>query len=295
MTREITRRALYLALAAGLVLPVHAGAQASSDIFLAEVSGRGAGPLRLGAPVNLTLRPGYDNQPHFTPDGGSILYTSIRETQADVYRLELSSRTQFRLTQTRESEYSATPVRGGGFSVIRVESDSTQRLWHVSDDGQQTRLLLPEVAPVGYHAWGEGDRVAVFVLGSPPTLHWIDMRSGEREVMAEDIGRTIQRVPGRDAISFVQRLDARSFIVELDMHTRRLRKLTETVPGGDYHAWLPDGTLLMSSGSRILHHDLRTGSRWREVADLGPQGLRVTRLAVSPTGDRVAFVGEALR
>jgi hypothetical protein len=293
MRHDTVQRGLAAALLGAVLLPCAAAAQASSDIFVADLS-RAAGGWRVGTPVNLTLRPGYDNQPHFTADGGAILYTSIRDGQADVFRVDLGTRAHERLTATPESEYSPTPV-SGGFSVVRVEADSTQRLWRFGPDGTAPELLLPDVAPVGYHAWGEGDRVALFVLGSPARLKWADAGTGELEPVAEDIGRTIQRVPGRDAVSFIQRLTAeRTFVVEVDMRTRRLKKLAEMHGGGDYHAWLPDGTLLMSSGSRILHHDLRAGSGWREVADLGRNGLRVTRLAVSPSGDRLAFVGEPL-
>src|SRR3954452_5210218 len=50
----------------------------ATDIYLAElrdVHGR----VSVGAPVNVTARPGYDNQPFFLADGRRFLYTSIRE------------------------------------------------------------------------------------------------------------------------------------------------------------------------------------------------------------------------
>ena len=42
--------------------------------------------------VNITNRPGYDNQPAF--DGSAILYTSIRSGQADIWRFENGKHTQ---------------------------------------------------------------------------------------------------------------------------------------------------------------------------------------------------------
>ena len=38
--------------------------------------------------TNLTDRNGYDNQPFFTPDGQSLLYTSSRDDQTDIYRID---------------------------------------------------------------------------------------------------------------------------------------------------------------------------------------------------------------
>jgi Tol biopolymer transport system component len=75
--------------------------------------------ISVGTPVNVTARPGYDNQPFFLADGRAFLYTSIREdSQADIYRYDLDRKTSVRLTATSESEYSPIPLpRGGGFSV----------------------------------------------------------------------------------------------------------------------------------------------------------------------------------
>ncbi|NIQ58624.1 MAG: hypothetical protein GWN71_36280, partial [Gammaproteobacteria bacterium] len=65
----------------------------------------------------LTDRDGYDNQPSFTPAGDAILYTSIRNGQADTYRIGLAGGEPTRVTHTPESEYSPTPTHGDRFSV----------------------------------------------------------------------------------------------------------------------------------------------------------------------------------
>src|SRR6185503_5120037 len=103
---------------------------ASTDIYLASLSTR-QGRLVVGAPVNVTRRPGYDNQPTFTRDGQALLYTVIAsDGQADIYRYDLRTKTSRRVTSTPESEYSPTVYSDGTrFSVVRVEADSTQRLW----------------------------------------------------------------------------------------------------------------------------------------------------------------------
>ena len=56
-------------------------------------------------------------------------------------------------------------------------------------------------------------------------------------------------------------------------------------------AWMPDGkTILMSSGTKIFSWT-RGAKDWIEVFDAAPHHLAaVTRLAVSPKGDAVAFV-----
>jgi Tol biopolymer transport system component len=100
-----------------------------TDIFLASFSAR-AQPA-VSRAVNITHTPGYDNQPSFTPDGAAILFTSNRGgTQTDIYRYEIATETTARLTNTPEGEYSPTVTPDGQhISAIRVEADSTQRLW----------------------------------------------------------------------------------------------------------------------------------------------------------------------
>jgi hypothetical protein len=60
-------------------------------------------------------------------------------------------------------------------------------------------------------------------------------------------------------------------------------------------AWTPDGMLVMAD--KDVLYGWRKGERaWRALADLGALGLHgVTRIAISPKGDRVAFVTLASR
>jgi hypothetical protein len=278
---------ILLALAASVQAPP------STDIYLADLRVRG-GRVTVGSPANVTARPGYDNQPFFLPDGRAFFYTSVREdAQADIYRYDLRRRTTTRVTATPESEYSATPLPGGrGFSVVRVEPDSTQRVWAFDLDGSHPRIVLQEIKPVGYHAWGNDHTLGLFVLGSPATLQLADTRSGAATVEARNIGRSIHKVPGRAAISFVQRDSAAAWWVkEVDLSTRQIRPLVRTRENVDLYAWTPGGILLMAQGSKVYQWDPRRGGDLEQVVDLAGAGLNnITRLAVSPRGDRLALV-----
>lgn len=262
----------------------------ATDIYLATIAVED-GAVRLeDEPLNITQREGYDNQPHFTPDGRALLYTSVRDGQADTYRYDLAEGTTRQVTNTPESEYSPTP-RGDGFSVVRVEEDGTQRLWQFANDGSDAQVLVPNIEPVGYHAWATPDRVALFVLGEPPTLQLADVGTAA-DTLARDIGTSLQAVPGRPAtVSFIQHTaDSTAEIRLLDARARTITPVVEALPGGDDdHAWTPEGHLLMARDSTLYQYDPEGEGNWQSVADLAP--LRdVTRLAVSPDGDRLALV-----
>jgi hypothetical protein len=177
-------------------------------------------------------------------------------------------------------------------------------LWRFDDDGNNARVVLEQVRPVGYHAWLDDDVVVMFVLGSPATLQRGNVRTGEVSTHASDIGRSLQKVPGRAAVSFTQRtvVDgvARWELRELNVagEARTIAPVPEiaSASGGravpaDFHAWTPAGVLLTSLGSTILAWD-SAAREWYRVADYSSQGLTVTRLAVSPNGDRIAFVAQ---
>lgn len=282
--------------------PAATAAPPSTDVYIATLSISGSA-IRIGKPENVSQSPGYDNQPSFTPDGAGLLFTSDRaskqgSSQMDIFRFDLASGTISRVTSTDESEYSPTVTPDGRhISVIRVEKDGAQRLWQFQLDGTNPSIVLEKVKPVGYHAWLDANLLALFVLGPPATLQLADVRTGGAEIIAKNIGRSIQKMPGGGA-SFVEQQGQgaeRKLIVSelvLDGGKPSGRPLIPAVAGAREAdvAWTPDGTLLMAQAGS-LYAWKKGEAEWRVVADLSALGLRsVSRLAVSPRGDRIALV-----
>lgn len=285
------RVAVSIASAALLLAPATVAAQGGTDVWVATFHEIGT-HVSIGRPANVTRRAGYDNQPSFTADGRAILFTSIREdAQADIWRVPVAGGAPTKLTDTPESEYSATLTPDGlAISVIRVERDSTQRLWRFPLDGGTPTLVLRALRPVGYHVWVGDYTLGAFVLGSPNALVVTDSRTERADTVARDIGRALVRIPGRAAFSFVQQVADTAWISEVDVRTLGVQRITPAPPKADYHLWTPGGQLIAASGSRIW---IRVGGRWDVLADFAELGVRgITRLALSPTGDRIAFVAE---
>jgi dipeptidyl aminopeptidase/acylaminoacyl peptidase len=264
-----------------------------SDIFVADVYEQ-RGRLNIVKPVNVTKRPGYDNQPRFLPDGKSFFYTSIREDkQADIYRHDIDKDTTMRLTETTESEYSATVTPDGKyFSVIRVEADSTQRLWKFPLAGGKPVLVLEKIKPVGYHAWINGQTLLLFVLGTPNTLQVVDAPTEKSETILTNVGRSLHRIPGQEKVSFVHKVSADEWIIkEMDIKSRKIDSIIRTLPGSEDYAWTPGGVLLMAKASRLFKYDPAKDKDWQEVADFSKIGVTaITRLTVNSKGNKIAFV-----
>ena len=278
--------------------PVSAQGAPGTDIWVMDL-GETSGDIRVGNPVRITERAGYDNQPHFGPRGETLLYTSIDEAgQADIYRYSFSDGNAGRLTRTApESEYSATLMPSGDrISVIRVEADSAQRLWSFDLSGSDPQVVLHSVMPVGYHAWIDANTLVLFVLGSPATLQIADIRSQTASIAAENIGRSLHKIPRQRLGSFLQwerGEGVRTGVIKsIDPFSGEIETIGPALEGNEYYAWTAGGVVLAGAGSKLYRLTPGDSGGWQEVADLAASGVQgITRLAISPNGRRLAVVG----
>ncbi len=282
--------------------PASTGGVPSTDVFLSRITMRD-GAVIVQPPINLTRRDGYDNQPTFDARGRVLYYTrrapnallrdSVRDVQTDIWRYALDGSDHAPAMVTAESEYSAQVTPDGqSLTVIRVERDSAQHLWRMplTAAGGTAERLVGRVKPVGYYAW-VGAQVAMFVLGSPATLQLMDTLSGRIDTIARDIGRGVKRVPGTSRVTFVQRVGASWYIDEVDLTTRAVTRLVQTLPGVDEYAWV-DSTTMIAGTATTLQQWTRGQRGWSVAADLKFAPVtNISRVTVDPTGTWLAFVG----
>ena len=281
----------------------------ATDIYLVPLSGLAS--MKMAKPSPISAAPGYDNQPNFSLDGTKILYAANRDgKQTDVYVFDRASGKATQLTQTAENENSPTYLPAGidapgGFSVVQSEFDASgarpatpiQRLWRFDAAGKSPRLILADINPVGYHAWIDAGQLVLFVLGQqgkPATLQIASVKTGKAEIVTDNIGRSLHRIPNTRLASFVQREGSGEFwIKQLDVSSKKIDPLVKVVEGSsdrDY-AWTADGkTILMAAGTKVMSWT-RGEAGWTEVFDAAAHQLgAITRMAVSPKGDAIAIV-----
>ncbi|MDJ0656058.1 MAG: hypothetical protein QNJ40_17985 [Xanthomonadales bacterium] len=275
---------------AGLLLAGESMAQdpPGTDIFLLKLAeAEGGHGVAL---TNITDRQGYDNQPYFSKDGW-LYYTRIENGQADIFRYDPSQGSISPVTRSPESEYSPKPLPGEmALSVIRVGADNRQLLETVPLDGlAQPRSLFPDIEPVGYHAWITPETAALFVLGEPMTLQ-VATLGGKPRVAAENIGRALVSVPGRELAAFVLKSDSTDWAIKSVNADGDVQTVITTLPRREDFAIGPDGRYWMGDGSKLYHH--RPGSgQWTLLQDFAELGLTdISRLAVSPNGKTLALV-----
>jgi WD40 repeat protein len=282
--------------------PTPAATPPASDIFIVDITKHhdfksGEDTMKFGQPKKINEFVGYNNQPFFMPDGHAILYTSIRNKQADIYRYDLQNGTTTQVTNTPESEYSPTlmPDRKN-ISVVRVEADGkTQRLWRFPLAGGAPSLIVEDIKGVGYHLWIDDHTLALFIVGGsgkPNYLEIYDTRTRKSEFVAENPGRVLRRIPNRNEFSFVHKISNDHWEIKaFDLRTHTSSSLIATLAGSEDYAWLPDGRLLMAKDSTLFVVIPLSGQKWSQTDDFAVPGLLgISRIAISPKGDRLAMV-----
>ena len=267
----------------------------STEVFLAPLVWANSS-VTIGAPVNISNNPGYDNQPSFLPDSSAVLFASNRDNkQNDIYKYDIATKQVVQLTKTDENEYSPL-VAPDGKSFLCVHG-TEQSIFRYDMDGSHPRLAYKHGdALIGYHVWTSPTEFAAFILagtGTTQSLQVINTVTGKGQIIETNTGRSLLHRVGHNTISFVSKTDPEKWMIkEFDITTHAVSATTETVPKSEDLTWLPDGRILMASGSKLFAWQAGTPG-WTEIADLSAAGVkRITRLAASRDGKYLAIVGE---
>jgi hypothetical protein len=268
-------------------------AQTGSEIYLFDLISKN-GAVTLSNPTNITNRKGYDNQPSFDVTNSLVYYSSFNEEgRSDIKTYQYKTGETKSFTLTKEREYSPTLTPDKKFiSCIIQRDNNAQDLGKYPISGGDPVIIINNMI-VGYHAWMDNDRLALFILGEPNTLHFFQVSGGKDTILAKNIGRSLHKIPGMNAFSYVQKMaDKNGVINKVDLKTFETTTITAVITGHEDIAWTPDGTIISSDGEKIFVFTPGVDKAWRE-ADIkaGKDILKsVTRLAVSGDGKKLAVV-----
>jgi hypothetical protein len=292
-----------------------------TDIWLFDLRQKGDSFVFTN-PVNFTNRPGYDNQPAFSPDSKRIYYTSYRDGQSDIYTYEIASKTTTAFCKTPESEYSPTVTPDGKFvSVVRVEKDSAQRLWKFPLNGGAPILVLKNIDSIGYFAWTGEHHLVLFRLGAPEKLYRISVNKDDRKYLvrlADKPGRSIRTDVGHEITYIVLKRDSLSFVLTQFDPLYALDEIKSTedqvtfkehdiikMPHQkedfaiykDSHFLMGDGPFMYSTSipafplRSLKINDPKSAKDWKLTGDFSSFGLKnMMRMVISPDGKKIAIV-----
>ncbi len=307
----------------------------NSDIYLFEITTNEKGKLLFQNPVRVTKNPMYDNQPWWLPDGSGFLYASVQgeldTTKSDIYKYDLAKNRHMAVLNTaRTAEFSPMMMPDKTtLSVVRILEDNTsQVLARCIDKTDECVAIFPQVRNVAYYTWLDANRAVLHLLGDPSLLVVANVLTGRMDTVAVDVGRCLQRTPGKQPmVAFVDKSSKPYRIKLLDGKSGKVSEVVRMAgDGNEDFCFMPDGSLLMGVGTFLLRYPYQevnpavAASRpttvkqpnpkqdqsktekkserksqgwepWEKVADLShlPIG-RFDRLAVDPTGSKLAVV-----
>lgn len=269
--------------------------QTGSEIILFDLKAKKKS-ITLSNPQNITNHPGYDNQPSFHTDEAIIYYAFFNDQgRSDIKAYNFETQTTTQVTNTPEREYSPTLTPDKtGISCIIQRDNGAQDLGKYPLDGTEPYVIIDSLV-VGYHVWTDNSHLALFILGkngSPNTLHYLRLPTQQDTIIADNIGRSLHRIPNERAISFVHKVGEGNWqIKKLNLETMQVSFIINTFPNQEDIAWLPDGRLITSDGKKLFVINPNKEKNWTSVAVSDASLLKgITRLAVNAKGDKLAVV-----
>jgi len=278
-----------------------AQAQGSFDLISLDTK-KSFGTFQIipGSAQNITNSPGYDNQPSFI-NKDQLVFSSQPENGANeiiMYNFVTGNFTNMTRTPDKSEFSPALTDCGQYISAVTVEEDSSQRLWLYPINMGEPELLYDDIMPVGYYAWHD-NIAAMYILGSPNRLIY-PYSKDEKATLAENIGRSIQKRPKSNEITYLyaggnvivdgqKAMEIRSY----DLKKQTSNDLGLSLGGSEDFVWLDKNTLLMARGKDLFIRNVKKGISWEKIASVSLPGYKdITRLAVSPKKDKLVLVME---
>ena len=279
-------------------------AQSANPTNLWSVSLRWKGDsLITGKPVKLTHDEVSNSQPSFSPDGKFLVFSRVSDTiadaRSDIYRIELSSGREIRVTSTAENENSPTMNAHGEYAAVRWVPATLFKefgVWIYDRNGVPKRGVLPGADTTGYYTpLGHGKYSLTRPRARTFTIAIFDSVSGK--IVDVDSGvpaLPAQRIPGQNALSYVHidTANAHHELRRVDLATNSVTSLGAALPGRTAHAWVAGhNVLLMAKGHSLYERRNASSGQWKKVADFTDGGLQAaTAYVVSPAGDRLILL-----
>lgn len=266
------------------------------NLFVADLT-YSNGQVHVGTPRKLSGDRGINSQPSFTPDGKAILFVrrDSANAQGDIFRIDLKTGAETRITSTPEMENSPTALADGSLMVIRWTPETLFKEWGpwIYDmKGSPKKGVLPGPDTVGYFMPLDSVTFAMMRPKSVRAVAIFDRRTGT--MTDYDFGAANlppQRIPRQRAISYT-RVDsvAGNRIRRLDLVTHDTTEIAPALPKKTVHTWTPRGTIIMGQRNAIftLTPPAKT---WTQIAAFdNPELQDINTYVVSPSGDKLILI-----
>ncbi len=263
-------------------------AQTNTEVYLFDIDEN----FNISNPINVSQNPeAYDNQPSFA-NHNTLLFSSTRNKQTDIKEVNLITKKERWISQTNNgSEYSPLKIPGkNAASSIRLDTDGKQLLYAYDLDNGAYEVLVKDLV-IGYHVWFDKNHIVSFVLGEESSLVVSNLKKKTNQTFQKKIGRSLHKIPGTSLISFISKEEKTWKIKSLDPISGKTDFIINTPEGAEDMSWTPDGSILIGKEDTLYKFNPKKDKDWIKISSLAGFNLKgITRLTVSPKGDKIAIV-----
>ena len=278
-----------------LFLPFLSFSQPNTEVFLFDLIHEN-GSFQITNFKNISNNEGYDNQPSFL-DNNTLLFAGTRNGQTDIVRCDILKNEKKWISDTEGSEYSPLKIPNqDAVSAIRLEKDGTQVFRKYNLLNRASEILVDDIV-IGYHVWFKEDILASAVLEEDYLSLYITNLSEHKNYKHQTrIGRSLHNIPNTNLVSYISKAkDSIWEIKSIDPTTGETILIIETLPNSEDMCWTPNGVIMMAKNGVLYRFNPKFNDNWIETADLTKFGItNITRLAISPNGNKLAVVVELL-
>ncbi|MEM9076122.1 MAG: nuclear transport factor 2 family protein [Bacteroidota bacterium] len=270
--------------------------QGNTEVYLFDLDWDDATPS-LSNPKNVSNNHGYDNQPSFWSDD-VLLFSSTRADQTDIKQFNITKGSMSRWISNTPtgSEYSPLRIpKSKNISSIRLDLNGLQRLYEYDYTSGESEPLSD--LKIGYHVWyNDHLLVATVLVKNRMDLVILDFEKGSQVTIAENVGRSLHKIPETNHVSYIDKSSAKDKswqIMSLDVGTQKKETILNSSKPIEDMAWLPNGSMLAPMNNKIATFHPTKDSIWQDFHVFNKdQVFKISRIAVNPSGNRLALVTE---
>lgn len=144
------------------------------EIYIANLDGSNA--------IRLTNSPGTDHQPSLSPDGGTIVFTSVRSGTPRIWSMNADGSLPTPVATGADSTVPESAPRfspGGGRILFSSPRTNTTQIWIIPTSGGAATQVTHEANGAFFGSWSPDGKSIYYVDGVDRTkIHKVDVASG---------------------------------------------------------------------------------------------------------------------